>query len=234
MSFKIDLSANKHFYYWILPLISTGILVILNHSGVELLQTFVAPIINREFGMLEHLQAIVILVIVVIAFSGLQKRRHWIENLGYLMLGILFIIAFLEELDYGLHYYEYFAGVAPEQKVVERNLHNYNNNEYLYEVRQGIIMVMILVFIILPLAKDKIKIKFIQHFCGDKMLIATFAVYVVIGQMARLFPKLGLPINPSLDGNHQEFEELVSYYMMLLFVYELTVIKRPLFASKNE
>ena len=61
------------------------------------------------------------------------------------------------------------------------------------------------------------------------MIMTTFVVYVLIsGLFVRLLPKLGLPHNPSLKGNHQEFEELVSYYMILLYLLELVFIKPAL------
>ncbi len=221
---------NKHFYYWILPAVVVTVLIILNYSGVAVLQAFVAPEINREFGVLENLQSLVILVIIFICIKGAIKTPSRLEKVIYVFGSLFFFVAFLEEIDYGLHFYEYINNIAPEQKVVTRNFHNINDNEYLYEVRQVIIVTLVIFFILLPLLKNKIQNQYIKHFIADKMIITTFIVYVLIGGLlVRMLPKLGMPHNPSLFGNHQEFEELISYYMILLYVYEIILLKPSIF-----
>jgi hypothetical protein len=66
------------------------------------------------------------------------------------------------------------------------------------------------------------------------MILTTFLVYVVIGGLfVRMLPKLGMPHNPSLFRNHQEFEELISYYMILLYVIEVVLIKPSIFDLFN-
>ncbi|MFT6199843.1 MAG: hypothetical protein ACJAQ2_001620 [Vicingaceae bacterium] len=41
-------------------------------------------------------------------------------------------------------------------------------------------------------------------------------------------------MNESLRGNHQEFEELILYYIVLLFVYEIANSKKALFTPKGQ
>ena len=222
----LSLTKHKHFYYWLLPSILTIVLALCNYSGIHLLQTIVSPPINREFGLLENLQNLVIILLIVLCFYTSYKRTHKLEKTVFFLGGLFFIIAFLEEIDYGLHFYEYYYNIQPEEKKTIRNLHNIEENKYLYFVRQFIIITLVLFFILLPLIKNKIENPYIKHFIPSRMIMTTFVVYVLIsGLFVRLLPKLGLPHNPSLKGNHQEFEELVSYYMILLYLLELVFIK---------
>lgn len=225
----MNFTQNKPFYYWILPLVSVTILVLFNYSGIEFLKTIVSPEINREFGLLENLQLVVIAIIFYITITAISKKRKPIENLGYLFLSALFFVAFLEEIDYGIHYYEYFFKSGVEDKTIVRNFHNQGDNNFY--LRQTTYVVMVLCFVVLPLIKSKIKSNFVQHFCADKLIVASFAVYLFVGQIARLLPKWGMEVNESLRGNHQEFEELTFYYIILLYMFELARVKKPLYVS---
>ncbi|NND77828.1 MAG: hypothetical protein HKN39_06560 [Flavobacteriales bacterium] len=135
-------------------------------------------------------------------------------------------------MDYGRHYYEYFYEGGKENKSIVRNFHNQGNNNFY--VRQFIIFTMILIFVLLPWLrwKDKVKNRYVLFFCADKMIIGSFVVYLIVSQLARRLPELGMPENPSLVGNHQEFEELVSYYIMYLYLYEMVNFKDPFFKTK--
>lgn len=221
------ISKQKHFYYWVLPLLSISLLIFANYSGIGFLKTLVSPAINREFGLLENLQLVVLAIIFFVTLTAISKKRTIIENLGYAFLSLLFVVAFLEEIDYGIHYYEYFFNNGVEDKSIVRNIHNQGENNYY--LRQTTYVVMVLCFVVLPLLKDKIKSPFIQYFCADKLIVASFAVYLFIGQLARWLPKLGMEINESLRGNHQEFEELTFYYIILLYLFEISRLKEPLF-----
>jgi hypothetical protein len=86
----------------------------------------------------------------------------------------------------------------------------------------------------MPFFKKKIKNNLFHHFAAKQYIIYSFIVYLFIGQVSRWLPKLGMPINESLRGNHQEFEELILYYTILLFVYEIANSKKALFTSKGQ
>ena len=223
--------SNKKFIYWYFPLIVGIILLLFNYSGIDVLQWIISPPINREFGLVENLQLIAIVFLAILAFKGISRQKYWFENLGFGFLGFIFIFAFLEEMDYGLHYYEYLFKDGVENKRIVRNFHNSGDNNFY--VRQFLIIMMALIFVLLPWLrwKDKIKNRYVLFFCADKMIIGSFIVYLIISQLARRLPELGLPVNPSLVGNHQEFEELVSYFIMYLYLYEIVNIKEPFFQN---
>lgn len=215
----MDLKHRKHFFYWILPLIVIVGLIFANYSGIELLQTITSPKINREFGIIENLQLLVILGIITTVFSAFKKSTHWLETTAISLLFIFFIIAFLEEIDYGIHYYEYFFKDGIEDKSHIRNIHNQPGHNHF--IRQVMYVFYISFFVALPLVKYITKNKYLRYISAETMIISTFAVYVIAGQLARKLPRLGFEVNESLRNNHQEFEELIAYYMILLFMYEI-------------
>lgn len=222
---------SNRFAYWVLPLVVGAVLVFMNYSGVYVLTQLVSPDINREFGLLEHLQLLLIAISLVYAVKAIPKKEFWLEKLGYIMMALFFVFLFLEELDYGLHYIEYFSNKPPTESAEIRNFHNQGDNNYY--LRQASYVIMVLLFVVLPLIGGKIKNTFTKYFCANRYLVSTFAVYLFVGQLSRWLPRLGMPNNQSLWGNHQEFEELILYYIILLYVYEIAIQKKPLFNAKG-
>ena len=226
---KIDRSA--HFTYWQFPLIVSVVLVFMNYSGIRVFTELVSLDINREFGLLEHLQLLLIATAFVYLTKAIRQKEFWFEKLTYGVLSLFLLVLLLEEIDYGIHYYEYFIKGAAEDKSIVRNFHNQGDNNYY--LRQASYAVMILLFVLLPLFRSKIKNNLIHHVAASPLIVYSFLVYLVVGQLARWMPKFGMPVNESLRGNHQEFEELVLYYIILLFVYEIAISKKSLFTPNG-
>ncbi|NND77827.1 MAG: hypothetical protein HKN39_06555 [Flavobacteriales bacterium] len=86
---------NKKLYFWYLPLITSIVFILFNYSGVEILQSIISPPVNREFGLVENLQLIAIILLAILAFKGIRKDKFWLENLGFAFLGLFMIFAFL-------------------------------------------------------------------------------------------------------------------------------------------
>lgn len=223
----MKLSIPTHFTYWIFPLIVGTVLVLMNYSGISVFTTIISPPINREFGLLEHLQLVIIAISLIYSLKSIRLKSFWLEKLAYIGLASFFLLLFLEEIDYGIHYYEYFIKGVTEDKSIVRNFHNQGNNNYY--LRQASYAVMVLMFVLLPLLKSKIKIRLLKHFCAHHFLVYSFMVYLFIGQLSRWLPRWGMEVNESLRGNHQEFEELILYYIIFLFIYEMGMVKNKLF-----
>ncbi len=231
MQITMSFLNTNRFVYWVLPLVVGAVLVFMNYSGIYVFTQIVSPDINREFGLLEHLQLVLIAITLVYSIKAIPTKEFWLEKLGYIFMSLFLVLLFLEELDYGLHYIEYFSNEPPAESTEIRNFNNQGDNNYY--LRQASYVVMVLFFVVLPLVQDKIKNTFIKHFCANRYLVSTFAVYLFIGQLSRWLPRLGMPNNQSLWGNHQEFEELILYYIILLYVYEIAIQKKPLFTSNG-
>ena len=96
------LNTNR-FVYWVLPLVVGAVLVFMNYSGIYVFTQTVSPDINREFGLLEHLQLVLIAITLVYSIKAIPTKEFWLEKLGYIFMSLFLVLLFLEELDYGLH-----------------------------------------------------------------------------------------------------------------------------------
>ena len=112
------------FLYALLPLCVSLALIFAYFSGIRILQEVVAPARNREFGLLENLQHLLLLGCVVPAMLLAWRERRPGFRIFFGLIGIAALFAFVEEIDYGLHYYEAVANVPPAERAVVRNLHN--------------------------------------------------------------------------------------------------------------
>lgn len=221
-----------HFAYWQFPLLAGILLVFMNYSGIRWATELISPDVNREFGLLENLQLLLIAATFTYSVKAIRLKNFWLEKWAYVVLSLFFVVLFLEEIDYGIHYYEYFIKGVVEDKSIVRNFHNQGDNNYY--LRQASYAVMVFLFVVLPFFRNKIKSSFLHHFSASFMIIYSFSVYLFIGQLSRWMPKLGMPVNESLRGNHQEFEELVLYFIILLFVYEIAIVKKSLFTTSGK
>ncbi|MEM9023998.1 MAG: hypothetical protein AAGB22_09665 [Bacteroidota bacterium] len=218
---------NQHLIYWVAPLLAIIVLVVTSDSNIPWLQRIIAPEINREFGLLENLQLLVLFFIMVLAWKGFRSRQQRLEKVGYGLLLLFSIVIFLEEMDYGLHYYELlFKDGFTDQEMI-RNIHNQGEN--LFYIRQGLYTLLAILFVLLPVVGPMLKYPLVRYVSANRMIIATMAVYIVTGILARHYHGwVGLPVNPPLWGNHQEFEELVVYYMFMLYLWDIVLFRGPI------
>lgn len=104
------------FLYVGLPVLLTLTLLGMYFSGNLILQRIIAPNLPpmsmddwREFGLLENLQHLCLLIIIAIAcFAVYQKTWKW-ERIGFAILALGSTFVLLEEIDYGTIYYEFFT-----------------------------------------------------------------------------------------------------------------------------
>ena len=106
---------TKHFVYWILPLLIMLPCIYIYFFNPFGLSWLIAPVINREFGVIENLQLALLAGIFLFAVKGFRRKKLKAEKYAYMLLGTAAVFCFLEEIDYGLHYYEYLAGITKEE-----------------------------------------------------------------------------------------------------------------------
>lgn len=223
------MKSNKHFWYWMLPLMVIIPLITMYFSGVKWAMELVCPTVNWELGIVENLQLLLILLIFAISLMGIKRKDLKLEKfaLGFLAFFALFV--FLEEIDYGLHYVEYFKGESNtlfRDVTGSKNLHNMGNNARLF--KRSIYPLMALLFIIGPLYAHKIKHSLIQYLTPSKAIVFT----AIITIFSYLVPRLLVDWNIFPDGgfkrNIGEFSELMIYYIFFLYLYEIIFEKRYL------
>lgn len=207
------------------------------YSGVHGLQQVIAPTMGvlrpsqwREFGLLEFVQHGLLLAIIWVLLKSAITRTDITERVLLVSAAAAFIFLFLEEIDYGLHFYELATGNYAEVPV--RNWHNQwgselENATVLKRLNDAVI---ILWFILLPLLTRLPRLGgWLRGFPLVPSLWFTlgFFLSLVCSKFAHYLDDQGLAVINGVDGNLSgtiaEFRETSTYY--LYFLYALKVSK---------
>ncbi len=231
---------RKHFWYWILPSVTILVMMLVYFLDLGGLSYVIAPNLNREFGLLEHVQLAIILAVIVVAFKKALSSDIRLEKVFYTGVALFSVFIFLEEMDYGIHYYEYFqTGTIAENSTGEfdgvRNIHNQGR------VRQWTMLVVYIAFVtllgILALLKDRL----FKRNALAQWLIPSSGYFVLSLTAMMLLNELAHYLNsnfkdPSitaLNGNKIEFQETFIYYIAFLYIWELTRKPFPFHKDKS-
>ena len=229
---------NKQIYYFfIIPLFINLILLGFYFSGIKFLQQIIAPTISflhfyswREFGLLEQLQNIYLISIFVLFLYSCITRQDKKEKIFFFVLACLFLFLFLEEIDYGLHIYEFITGQYSGLEI--RNWHNQKNGKHdnVHFLKLLVDIITILWFVVLPLLADKIKIPIIKCMIPSRYFVAGFILTFLLSRLTHFLNDQGFSIidgvKGNLFGNLSEFREQNTYYFYLL--YAIQIIKTKL------
>lgn len=227
--------------YFFTPLALVLPMVFMYFSGIEILQQIVSPRFeglnpnsNRELGLLENMQNVVIIVIIVLLIRGLIFHKPWWLRapIAIAIVGATFVL--LEEMDYGLHYYEFFTGVSAEDAVEKRNWHN--EGDRTIRTKQVVDGISILWFIIAPFALAKSSHWFVRMTLPDKYAALTLVAAFITRSFAHGLQDLGLSGSGTIEKNLSEFRELVTYYLGLVYIFDISERRlrgRPPLGEKN-
>ena len=231
---------KTHFIYWILPSVITLSCILIFYLNLFGLSEFIAPEFNREFGIVENLQLLLLIMIFFLAVKGARTHKTKMEKYAYIVVAAATAFIFLEEIDYGLHYYDILTGrnkdnVATIQvfDTKVRNFHN-NQNDVLDIMKLASYAVIAIFFVVLPLLPQKLKQKYplLGYLSPTRYIVITAFCLLVLNQIARYLYKNFDYSNPSLNANVSEFEELMTYYIIFLYIREM--IKKELPDGKME
>lgn len=230
------MKAKNIFLFILFPTLVNLLFISLYYSGIKPAQQLIAPTINwlssdswRELGMLEQLQNIYLLTILFMFGLAFIKRKVIAEKIFFLVANFFILFLFLEEIDYGLHFYELIIGEY--SGIEERNWHNQKtgtkqNVRYLKKMAD---IMMLIWFVIIPLCKPKIKNRFLLNIIPSRWFIGTFITAIVMSDFAHFLEDKNFGIidgiQGNLAGNVSEFREASNYYLYLL--YTLQLIKTP-------
>lgn len=221
----LRISRRQFFWYFAVPMSLTGVLMAMYFSGVRTLETIVsAPYFDavplnsrREFGLLETIQHAILLAATVIAARAVVRHRNWVSRTAMAFTALVAGFLFLEELDYGLHYYEYLAGVPHDQAAQTRNLHNVGDRT---DVLKTLAVVgMLGLFVALPLSLSKVRNRWVRYFVPEPAMALTLLAAILTRTIAHHLARRGL--GHGLEGNLSEFRELVMYYLGLAYTIRL-------------
>lgn len=209
--------------YVIVPLVVTLTLIALYFSGVPWLQAIVSPDVNRELGLLENLQVIVLLFLLSIPLRGLRMARDRRERAALLVLAAGCLFMLLEEMDYGLHLVDLARGDAAPRGGV-RNLHNLGENTR-WMKRAGDLL-MVLLFIVAPLCLRRSRSAWVRYLLPDPYVLGTAVVGVGLSRFAHFLQDTTRQAG-SISNNVSEFRELVTYYAFALYFHRVVLCRRP-------
>ncbi len=221
---------KKVLIYFAVPLGVTGVLIAMYFSGVDTLQQIVSPRMpgmnpnsGREFGLLENLQNVVLLAMFIVAIVGFRRKETGLEKaaMGFISFFTLFI--FLEEIDYGITYYEYLNDVSWVDSAKTRNLHNIGENtdiaKRVVDIGTGVL------FVIVPLAFAKSSNPLLRFLAPSRYSILTVAAMVIARTVAHELKDHGFGTGGTIQKNLSEFRELITHYVFMLYVIEIALLR---------
>ncbi|WP_017731451.1 hypothetical protein [Nafulsella turpanensis] len=225
---------KKHIIYWIAPAVILILYILIYFFDWGGLSFAMAPEYNREFGVIENTQVLIIVGMLVVCLKGSKlsdKLPKYFFLLG--MPASLFIL--LEEVDYGLHIYDWYVGkttamINAEYETKVRNIHN---SFALTEVFKKLSFLFLAIICLLA-ARPKGKFQFLDRFQAlvpatfrpSPLLALTVVLVPLISQFA-FFIKNNFDIRSRvLNGNISEFEETLIYYCIFLYLYQVLANNR--------
>jgi hypothetical protein len=218
-------STQNAMLYGVAPAIISLVLIGMYFSGVHVLQSIVSPNWDlpnpdapREFGLLENLQHVFLIAIAVIAALA-AKRTSGLARLFFAGVTAMTVFVFLEEIDYGLHYYEIATGDSSFDPGQVRNVHNIGDaNRYFKKVGDA---VLILFFGLLPLVLRKNTHPVVRAVLPSAWCVLTLVVMLAMRSLAHGLRDYGVGDPGTIDKNISEFRELNVYYLGVLYVYDI-------------
>ncbi len=220
------MTGKKIVVYFVIPAVVTLALIAGYFSGIGWVQQAVSPRIpqlgpssGREFGLLENIQNLLLLVIIATTAGGARRKALRLEKAAMAFLTVFAVFILLEEIDYGRHYYEYFAGIPPHEAAQVRNIHNVGN---LTNVIKGCLNVgMGLLFVVFPLAFAKSRSPALRYLAPDRWCILTMVAMVGCSRLAHALRDAGWDTQLTVNKNISEFREVSIYYIFMVYLYTL-------------
>jgi hypothetical protein len=221
----LGLDIQKVVVHFIAPLTVMLALIAMCYSGVRLLETIVvmpylegiAPASRRELGLLETLHNVLILVAFIVAVRSAIRTRVPLARAFFAVFAAGSLFMLLEEMDYGLHYYEWIAGVPPEQSAEVRNIHNQGLSSPMKSVGN---LLQILGFVVAPLALWRVRLPWVRYFVPSAYFLLTMLCALITSRVGHTFEHRAEAIG--FANNIGEFREAVTYYMAMLYVIQLS------------
>lgn len=213
--------------YFFTPLAFVLPMVFMYFSGIEILQLIISPRIeglygnsNRELGLLESTQNVVLIaIIILLARAVLIHKLWWFRAAAIVALcGATFV--FLEEIDYGLHYKEFFTGISADEAAERRNWHNVGDRTS--RIKQIVDTAVIFWFLIAPFALAGSNFRLLRTITPDKYAALTLVAMFIIRNTAHGLQDAGFEGSGTMDSNLSEFRELATYYLGAVYLFDIS------------
>jgi len=196
-------------------------------SEVPVLVNFIAPKENREWGILENLQLVIIFCIFLLSIYGSFKKARLLQKLGFCFVAFFAIFIFLEEMSYGVHLSQLLGGSEETylSKYIPNNgIHSQGNNALLF--KRTVKIIMALIFVIAPFFKSKIKNPYIRYVIPLPQILILAFLTLLVEYVPRLIVAFELRKDGGLGRNIAEFSEVMVYYIFLIYLIQLIFVNQ--------
>ncbi|MCH2103502.1 MAG: hypothetical protein MK297_05745 [Planctomycetes bacterium] len=221
---------RRFLLYGVAPLTLGLLFVSLYFSGVMSLQELVSPAEDREFGLIENVQNLILLSGALLCWRAkrLEADRGWRRLWA---LGVVAcLVFFMEEIDWGDHYWSALTG-AQRPAGEYFNLHNQGDiNRWLKKV---VDIGFVLIFFFLPLAKGRVR-EPLRPLLPKLHSALTLLGGAITSNLAHGLEDAGWTNNGSLYNNISEFRETFTYWVVVLYLWELSVLRRRASVGREE
>jgi hypothetical protein len=218
------MNLREHLIYWIAPILICWLLAFMYFAGTPWMQAVVAHPYNRELGLLEHLENAFLLIIIILVIVLLRRAKGTMLTTFFILCLGGFVFLFLEEIDYGFHYINYYKGIRPGEDTIVRNLHNREKgtiSKMMWVCYAAILFIMVLPHIY----KDRLA-PWVRTLVPSLRLQFTILAIPLVSKFPFYLDSLDFTPNGALHRNLSEFEEIMIYYIFFLYFYELTIKKK--------
>ena len=184
-------------FFLVIPCSISVLMMALFFSGIAPLRQLIVPVIPelhqeswREFGILENIQHLYLLAMALICLYAIKIKPYAWEKVLILCVALFSTWILLEELDYGLHYYEYLFDVPIAEREVNRNFHNQGNR--LQNMRRAVDVVMALFFLIAPFYWRNTKKPLLSYLLPNRWMAGTAVAMILLSELAHALYAQGL------------------------------------------
>ena len=219
------------FRHLTLPAVTGVVLLALFFSGNRALASIVVPEVNRELGLLEHLQLLPLAGIALLAarVRAVESAPAWRLVMLAAMAGAAFLL--LEELNYGQHYIALLLGRGSEAEIGPLSLHNVSDTTDLMKIAGD--AAVALLFVLVPIASRLRKRPLLGDYTPRMWYLVSVLLMVASGAVAVELSRAGM--GPGwLRYNLSEFRELFFYYTGFLYAWDLSRVRMAKAAAGAE
>lgn len=205
---------REHTIYWILPTTIILALIGMYFSGVPWLMEILAPQVNRELGLLENLQNVVLLTIIVMMVVRLRRARGSAEAGFFGLVAAASVFILLEELDWGTHFWWALHGLDWDTRPV-LNIHNQGENSDRFKFVGNLLLIVF--FVILPWFRFAAHRVWARFFQPTRWYLLTAVAMVLLSRLAHTLEEAVPPEPNYLENSMSEYRELFTYYVWALY-----------------
>ena len=213
---------RRFLLYGVIPLALGLLFVALYFSGVTALQELVSPAEDREFGLIENVQNLILLSGALLCWRAMRREANSAWRMLWGLGVVACVVFFMEEIDWGDHYWSALTG-AQRPAGEYFNLHNQGDiNRWL---KKTVDIGFVLLFFFLPLAKERVRAP-LRPLLPKLHSALTLLGGVITSNLAHGLEDAGWENNGSLYNNISEFREIFTYWVVVLYLWELSALRR--------